>query len=207
MVPIYYGPDARKCPTVDEVNGDKLFKASCLIRDQKYTFLQTYNCEYIKSPKPERFQRAMTQMYRPDYVLSHFVHYSTVTADLACTREETKDGKYDTYKRTSDPKTERFVDEINEGVMIHAKTMVPEEAVPRNARCKLGLHPGCNVAIPCPDDLPFDDKTHQGGFQDRNGNYCNCWMNRKVSEVWLPKLESRLEQQWRRLCFSVRRVV
>lgn len=74
----------------------------CLTKKAENTYLETYNCEYIKSPKPERFARAMVrndfcafcyimpkpqhsiiliqkQMYRPDFVLSHFVHYSTVT--------------------------------------------------------------------------------------------------------------------------------
>lgn len=51
----------------------------CLMKSDDKTYLETYNCEYIKSPKPERFARAMKQFYRPDFVLSHFVHYSTVT--------------------------------------------------------------------------------------------------------------------------------
>ena len=51
----------------------------CLTKSDAKTYLETYNCEYIKTPKPERFARAMKQLYRPNFVLSHFVHYSTVT--------------------------------------------------------------------------------------------------------------------------------
>lgn len=193
MKPVY-GPEVARCPTPEEVKGKELRKASCLVRDEKYTFLQTYNCEYIKSPKPDRFQRAMKQIYRPDYVLSHFVHYSTVTKDLARTKDQSIDVEYNKYAQTSDSRTERFVDEINEGVLAHTKSIVPEEAVPREARCKPKLHPGCNVGIPCPDDLPFDDKTHQDGFLDHDGNYCNCWVNRRVENVWLPKLEAALQE-------------
>ena len=31
----------------------------CLTKSEDKTYLETYNCEYIKSPKPERFARAM----------------------------------------------------------------------------------------------------------------------------------------------------
>eukprot|EP00956_Cyclotella_meneghiniana_P032471 scaffold89508_cov77-Cyclotella_meneghiniana.AAC.3 len=31
----------------------------CLAKKEENTYLETYNCEYIKSPKPERFARAM----------------------------------------------------------------------------------------------------------------------------------------------------
>ena len=136
----------------------------------------------------------MKQIYRPDYVLSHFVHYSTVTADLALTKEQSNKGQFNAYQRTSDPKSEKFIDEINEGVMVHAKSMVPEESITRDSRCKPKLHPGCNVGIPCPDDLPFNDKTHQDGFLDENGNFCNCWINRKVENFWLPQLEASMNK-------------
>jgi hypothetical protein len=45
--------------------------------------LRVYNCDYIRPPRPERFARAMKQIYRPAFVLSHFVHYSTITANIA----------------------------------------------------------------------------------------------------------------------------
>jgi len=31
----------------------------CLAKRANETYFKTYNCEYIKPPKPERFQRAM----------------------------------------------------------------------------------------------------------------------------------------------------
>lgn len=33
----------------------------CLAKSVNNTYLETYNCEYIKSPKPERFARAMVR--------------------------------------------------------------------------------------------------------------------------------------------------
>lgn len=52
-----------KCPTREEVADEsKPGVSSCLVRRKNETFLKTYNCEYIKSPKPERFQRAMVSI-------------------------------------------------------------------------------------------------------------------------------------------------
>ena len=54
----------------------------CLGPRRNETYLKVYNCAYIKPPAPDRFARAMKQIYRPAFVLSHFVHYSTVTSDM-----------------------------------------------------------------------------------------------------------------------------
>lgn len=86
---------------------------------------------------------------------------------------------------------ERFADELNEGVLIHAKTLVPNEAVGRAARCAYKMTM-CSVGYECPDDLPFSDLTHQDGFLHGNKEYCNCWVNRKAENVWVPKLEKVL---------------
>jgi len=164
----------------------------CLVKSEKKTYLETYNCEYIKSPKPERFARAMKQLYRPDFVLSHFVHYSTVTTDLATEKQHTQ-GAFIKQITTND-KTERFVDdELGEGVLIHAKTTVPAETFSREKMCKPNASSHCMVGIPCPDDLAFSDALHQKNvFHNEKGEFCNCWMNRKVENYWLPKLTDAL---------------
>jgi hypothetical protein len=111
--------------------------------------------------------------------LNHFVHYSTVTKDIV-------------GKGTLTEGKERFSDEINEGVLIHAKTLVPNEAMGRVARCAYKMTM-CSVGYECPDDLPFSDSTHQDGFLHGENKYCNCWVNRKVENVWVPKLEHALD--------------
>jgi len=163
----------------------------CLVKREDRTYLETYNCEYIKSPKPERFARAMKQFYRPDFVLSHFVHYSTVTTDLATEKRHTK-GKF-IQDATTNLNLERFVDEIEEGVLIHAKTTVPAETFSRDKMCKPNAPSHCMVGIPCPDDLPFSDALHtKNVFHNEKGEFCNCWTNRKVEKYWLPKLKDAL---------------
>ncbi len=92
---------------------------------------------------------------------------------------------------TTNPLNERFSDELNEGVLIHAKTMVPNEAVSRNARC-IYKKTMCAIGVECPSDLPFSDATHKDGFVDENGTYCNCWINTKAENEWIPKLEDAL---------------
>jgi hypothetical protein len=62
---------------------------------------------------------------------------------------------------TRNAKRERFVDdELNEGVLIHAKTTVPVETFTRETMCKPNAPSNCLVGIPCPDDLPFNDTLH-----------------------------------------------
>ena len=93
---------------------------------------------------------------------------------------------------TNNPKAERFMDELNEGVMIHAKSIVPTEAVSRNTRC-VYKKTMCGVGIECPSDLPFSDATHKDGFLHGENEYCNCWINTKVENFWIPRLEKTLE--------------
>ena len=48
-------------------------------KDPAKSYLATYNCEPTTHPKPQWAWRARKQLYRPDFVLNHFVHYSLVT--------------------------------------------------------------------------------------------------------------------------------
>ena len=59
--------------------------------------------------------------------------------------------------------------------------------------CKLNAPSHCMVGIPCPDDLPFSDALHtKNVFHNEKGEFCNCWMNRKVDNYWLPRLRDAL---------------
>ena len=49
----------------------------CLIKRDDKTYLETYNCEYIKTPKPERFARAMVStIYIYTLVCKQSVYHS-----------------------------------------------------------------------------------------------------------------------------------
>jgi Glycosyltransferase family 92 len=69
------------CPSSNKPGA--LPEEPCIVPRRNETFLKVYNCNYIRPPIPDRFARAMKQIYRPSFVYSHFVHYSTVTAPMA----------------------------------------------------------------------------------------------------------------------------
>jgi hypothetical protein len=197
---------------VKGVNKDKT--EPCLGPKRGKTFLNVYNCEYIRSPKPERFARAMKQIYRTSYVLSHFVHYSTVTADLAQTYSEyyythdyaTNDTKNNAaaplpYMRNLNERAgqlrspELFMNELTEGALVHARSVLPHETRRRSAECYYGSKSGCMVGYLCDDSVAFIDVLHKNNsFQNPDGKYCNCWRNPVVDEILVPLLETRIKE-------------
>jgi hypothetical protein len=171
----------------------------CLEPAKEKTFLQVYNCEYIRPPRPERFERAMKQIYRPDYVQSHFVHYSTVTKDVS--RYRSRFGPNEKFirkvhlKEWEDASPETFLDELNQGLLVHTRSVLPHESQYREQGCKIGSKYGCSLGYVCSDSTPFVDELHnQNIFVTAEGKYCNCWQNNKVEEVFVPKLEKLLKQ-------------
>ncbi|KAL3927910.1 MAG: hypothetical protein SGBAC_012882, partial [Bacillariaceae sp.] len=62
-----------------EKKRDGVIKTPILDKADNVTFLEAYNCDSSPLPKPKYADRAKKQIYRTDYVLNHFVHYSTVT--------------------------------------------------------------------------------------------------------------------------------
>ena len=85
------------------------------------TFLQAYNCDSAGSPKPEWAERARKQVYQADYVLYHFVHYSTVTQGYM-DRYIDSPTSYRVHFRDHAP-TERTANEFTEAVLVHTKTV------------------------------------------------------------------------------------
>mmetsp|Transcript_22047 Transcript_22047/g.25118 ORF Transcript_22047/g.25118 Transcript_22047/m.25118 type:complete len:201 (-) Transcript_22047:147-749(-) len=171
----------------------------CLVPIKNHSFLRVYNCEYIKPPRPERFERAMKQIYRPDFVQSHFVHYSTVTKDISKYRKDFSQNK--PYVRKVHRKDwqegspEKFLDEINEGLLVHTRSVLPHESQYREQGCQTGSKYGCSLGYVCPDTTPFEDEKHKDNvFVDADGNYCNCWINHRVEDVYVPKLEFLLKE-------------
>ena len=56
---------------------------SCLVPLSNETFLSIYNCDSVKPPRPRGYRTNMKQIYRPDIVLSHFVHYAVALRSMA----------------------------------------------------------------------------------------------------------------------------
>eukprot|EP00978_Attheya_sp_CCMP212_P001839 scaffold3804_cov51-Attheya_sp.AAC.7 len=74
--------DGKGCGTEEE--------PLCLDKSPGVPYLESYNCEREPLPKPSWAMRGKKQLYRPEYVQSHFVHYSTVTNKMLMTYGEAK---------------------------------------------------------------------------------------------------------------------
>ena len=180
-------------------NADKT--EPCIGPLQNEPILSVYNCDFIRPPKPDRFARAMKQLYRPDHVLSHFVHYSTVTADIAQTFSElrkTSDEEFFPFVHSSTwvrRSPEIFLNELTQGALIHARSVLPHETMRKTVECFLGSKSNCVLGYQCEESVPFSDKLHtSNSFQNPDGSYCNCWSNGIVDEYYVPKLKDRLRK-------------
>ena len=178
----------------------KIDDPKCRAKKENATFLETYNCEFDPLPKPEWSDRAKKQIYRPNYVLSHFVHYSTVTRGILETyldrvnksKNEQKRITWDYWYR--EPiRSERFTDELNEAVMIHAKTTVPgnTKGFPRLCRYieQRKWNEKCRLGFEIPNNILIENATTPEGFLQ------NCYKNRKVTEYYVPLLKEKLKER------------
>jgi Glycosyltransferase family 92 len=161
----------------------------------EHPMLQAYNCDRQKPGKKTLAMPAEKQLYKPDYVLSHFVHYSVATVQSEQNKTEyTKNGY--TWKRRAfpDPR-QRFGDEITEGLMIHTKAVARQDTAGWERMCHInntylpvrrqGL---CRLGVPYPDDwTPKVNGTEDGWAY-------NCYVNEKVENFLIPKLKAQLEK-------------
>ena len=168
---------------------------NCLQKSKDTLNLELYNCDVSELPKPEWAQRAKKQIYRPSYVLSHYVHYSTISKGLveSCASMASRGGKCQHSWKERIP-TERFSDERNEAVMIHSKTLVPRDSVDWRTRCKPDFVEShkkkCRVGFPVPNY-----EASAFGKEDGNGMKYNCYSYQRVNEVWVPKLREAMKKR------------
>jgi hypothetical protein len=143
------------------------------------------------------------QIYRPTHVWNHFVHYSTVTADVAqLYKDRDPNERYEasvhskSWQRSS---PEVFLDELKQGTLVHTKSILPHETMYRSSVCRLNTTLGCSLGFECPAHVEFSDELHKKNlFQDDDGKYCNCWANPRVEELFAPKLKLSLEEHERK---------
>lgn len=157
------------------------------------TFLEAYNCDSAGSPKPAWAERAKKEIYRSDYVLYHWIHYSSVTTDMLSTR--TQAGPKWTRSFQQNHVYHRSTDEFNEAVMVHAKSVMydqtkryKEEACHKDYTKKWQ---GCSVAFPWPNGT---EKEGEESY-DKDGMLYNCFVNEKVDNYWVPRLQDALRKR------------
>jgi hypothetical protein len=150
------------------------------------------SCDSAGSPKPSWAERARKQIYRPDYVLYHYVHYSTVTKGYLQTYNEAKEKGETWYRQYREHSPSEITsDEISQAVMVHTKSLSRDMTFKFNTTCRLDhakKWQECWVAFP----WPFNTTEVK---QDENGMAYNCYINRKVEEYWIPKLKDAIAQR------------
>ena len=171
--------------------GNSLEDAKCVQKAPNVTFLQTFNCDPVGIPRLKGYVRAKKQIYRPEYVASHFIHYSTITQPML---QLTAMSRYN-----EDTPSERFVDEVNEAFMLHAKTWRYTDTKDWSARCldgyvlnKFGTDK-CVVGFPHP--LNSESKEGKSKNVNAQGFRYNSFMSEDIVNIWIPKLENALKQR------------
>lgn len=162
---------------------------ACLEKQPKKTFLQAYDCERTPLPKPSFGWRAKKQIYRPDFVWNHFVHYSTVTRRLKDAPHEASPPFIQRYP------FERRVDELTEGFMLHTKSTYPSATRGWERSCRETSEEGRKK---CPIGFAyFQDE--QGSVQNekpltRDGFVRNCYKHSRIQNNLVSKLEELLKK-------------
>ena len=169
--------------------------------------MQTYNCDPEKPPRQNTLP-AEKEIYRSDYVLLHFVHYSTVTSVSVLSQNETIHAGLKWKDRYGEGAVET-PDELEAAIMLHSKSVTGEDTKSWEHRCKSpvysqtlfkmnkrdmrGHFETCKIGIPFPPDA----EPSQTGpvLTDDEGYTCNCFVNQKLEKYWIPKLEAALEKR------------
>jgi hypothetical protein len=155
---------------------------------QNHTMIQTYNCDRQKGTKTQQMP-AEKQIYRPDYVKLHFVHYSTVTT--LSSANKTEYDKMSTLKwrrpMTADNNA-RFSDEINEGTMLHAKAMARPDTAGWEDFCRNESVHACRIGAPYPDGASGSNVS-----VDKQYWTYNCYVNKKIEDFYVPLLEEAMK--------------
>jgi hypothetical protein len=177
-------------------------------KDPAKLFLEAYNCDSAAYPKPEWADRARKQIYWTDYVLQHFVHYSTATKGLLQTYADSKHGQAaagsdnthtEWSQRSLDgPPIQVNSDERHQLVMVHTKTVSPEATAKYETRCRPDnkLWPKCQIGFPWPSNNTTTNPTNEAAAVDDDGQRgYNCFINDRVETFWLPKLKAALAKR------------
>lgn len=165
----------------------------------QYTMLQAYNCDRAKPGQKTESMPAEKQVYRADYVVSHFVHYSVAT--ILSEKNQTeylKEGFKWKGRAFPDPR-QRFANEVKEGLMIHTKAVARQDTAGWERMCHIN-----NTYLPirrqglCRLGVPWPDEGHvyvEGAVNATpEGRAYNCFVNRQVEDYLVPLLKMKLEK-------------
>ena len=185
-------------PFTDENRGchinNSAEQADCLVKRSNVTYLQAYDCEKTTLPKPSFGWRAKKQIYRPSFVLNHFVHYSTVTHRII---EAPDEASPPFIQRRP---YERRVDELTEAFMLHAKTTHPDSTKHWQNLCK---GTGEEEKKKCPIGFAYiqeeNGRVVAGSERTKDGYARNCYQHKRIQNGIVPKLEKMLSHKKKRM--------
>jgi hypothetical protein len=148
------------------------------------TILRTYNCDRQMDKKDG--MPAEKQIFRADYVLQHYIHYSTITTLSQMNREDTEKAGFKFDKIVPDPQS-RFSNEETEVTMLHTKAIATQDTAGWQTSCKGEQKGTCRVGYAFPKD--------NGGnvTKDADGWLYNCMVNQKIEQYWVPRLEESMK--------------
>jgi hypothetical protein len=164
----------------------------------KHPMLQAYNCDRQKPGKKKDSMPAEKQLYRANYVLQHFVHYSVATIQSEKNQTEyVKDGLFAWKPRAFPDPRQRFGDEVTEGLMIHTKAVARQDTSGWERQCHINntLLPRrqqglCRLGVPFPDNW----KPALSSNATDEGWAYNCYINPQVENYLVPELKKELKQ-------------
>ena len=150
------------------------------------SILQTYNCDrqLVKKEK----MPAEKQIYRTDYVLQHFIHFSTVTRYTMMNEQERVASGI--HGRVAPDPLSRFADEQTEVTMLHTKAIATQDTAGWQKRCTGEMKRGtCRIGVPFPDLDISSEVT-----KDSDGWLYNCYVNPRIETYWVPLLDEELKK-------------
>jgi len=151
------------------------------------TMLEAYNCDRQKPGKKDTKMPAEKQIYKADYVKQHFIHYSTITESTNLNQDEFQK-KFGRRRPFPDPLS-RFGDEVNEGLMLHSKSIARQDTAgwKKNCHNEQKAFDTCRIGFPWPED-------GSNATSDENGWEYNCYVNPRIDNYWAPKVKAKLHE-------------
>eukprot|EP00980_Cylindrotheca_fusiformis_P020094 scaffold7169_cov107-Cylindrotheca_fusiformis.AAC.3 len=182
--------------TTKECGRKSISSAKCLAKRNNATFLQAYDCESTPLPKPDYGWRAQKQIYRPSFVLNHFVHYTMITQQIHETNEQ-QQRRIPAFIQRSP--YERRVNELTEAFMLHTKTTGPHETVGWEKRCtSTNTTTSRNDKVSCPIGIPWpinvvESEQDEKPSWNQDGWMYNCYQHDVIQNRLAPQLDKILK--------------
>ena len=128
-----------------------------------------------------------TMQYKIKSVTQHFIHYSTITESTNLLPKEFQE-KFKGQRPFPDPLS-RFGDEVNEGLMLHSKSVARQDTAGWKLNCREDRKgfDQCRIGFPWPED-------GSNATADKNGWAYNCYVNPRIDNYFAPKVKAKLKE-------------